>query len=354
MSEDNQYASGPAPGPRRAVCLAAAVAVSVLLGPLFSIFLRGIYSFIAGGIAGGAAAYFAVALFRRGRISLPLCSAIIVLCGAASFILGFLFTSSARDAIADAVYVLPALAMLTAPGVRLPADARASATRRTSVIIRAAVAVAAGFIIYMAAVIAVDGGGFSLGVYRDWLSAENERMRDIMSSLTISGGGEMSALYENERLDRVSAYLIMMLPGVMAVCFFISSWLSTLSYSLLYRADGSYGTEFPDGWKVEISTVSCVVYIAAYLGAGFIGGVGAVYTVCGNLALMLTPAMTLLGVSGIIERFADEDRRGSAIIMTIISLGSLLLSPIFFVTLMSFTGVYYTLSPRIRKKLGRQ
>ena len=353
MTDNNSPDADSGSGKRRLICVIAASVLAILLGPLASIFLRGIYSFITGGIAGGAAAYAVIAVLRRTKIHTAAGAAAVIISGAVSFLLGLVFTSSVRDAAADAVYVLPALAAISFPDlINRPEDKRSPS--RTSVIVRAAVAVAVGFIIYMAVVIAVDGGGFSLSVYKEWLEGENERMREIMSSLSTVRGGEMSAIYENERLDSVSAYLIMTLPGVMAICFFISAWLSTVAYTLLLRADGSYKIEFPDGWKVSISTVSCVIYILAYLGSGFFGSADAVYAVCGNLVLLLTPGLTLLGISGVAERFADEDRRGTAIIMTVISLASLILSPLFFFTLMSFAGEYYTLAPRIKKKLGRE
>lgn len=331
---------------KKTVCFVIAALISVFLPPVTSIFLKGMYSFISGGIAAGTAAWMICRLRRGKGLSLPFSVIILAALSLISFGLGFLFTGSLRDASADSLYCLPAAVIIIM--MTSQKNEKSHTASRTSVIIGAASAAAVGFLIYMTTVIAVDGGGFSPEVYLEWIDNESARMREIMSSLTVVREGRITALYDAENLDFVTAYTFMMLPGVMIICFFISSWLASVSYYILSRVSGESGTEFPSGWKLTASMVSCAVFISAYIGSLFFGWDNSVYTVCGNLVLILTPLFTILGISGVVERFADEDRRGTAILMTIVALSCLLLSPVSFFTLMSFAGVFYTVFPKIR------
>jgi len=371
---------------------AAAAAVSLLLclmlPALLSVPLEGVYLFLPIGIAGGAAAYalfYAVKELKTGVVKAAL---LLLLTAAASALLCMLCTRDIEKTILSAGYIFPggilSLKLLTKP--RIPKEnkpdiferafARMRETfrpddeekkekadepapipsypSRVSCIVSMSAVLGAAFAVFMTVLLAAERGGFSPSIFSDWLTEQTDRIRSIISSFTTSDGGETKPLYTGENLTFMVNYILLVLPAVITVFCFISSWLSTLVFTAFSAAAGYYRRLFEYGWPLKISRGSAVVFIAVYLGAVFFGRNPAVYILFANFVLILTPGFVLIGVRETIFKLADDYRRPSGILLIIASVVLAFVNFMAVFVLMSFAGVVYTLFSSRRDKGERR
>jgi|LSQX01.2.fsa_nt_gb hypothetical protein len=382
--ENNDFRGGTKPAATAAVCLL----VCLILPAVLSIPLEGVYLFLPVGLAGGAAAY---ALFYAAKIlraGLAKASVLLLITAAASAVLCYIFTRNIEKTILSAGYIFPGAVLslkLTAKpkgrkedkpdiferavkrlretfrpeeGIKTEKEVEPlplpSYPSRVSCIVSMSAVLGAAFAVFMIMLLAAERGGLSPSVFSDWLTEQSDRIRAIISSFTMTDGGETRPLYTGENLTFMVNYILLVLPAVITVFCLVSSWLSTLIFAACSAAAGFYRRLFEYGWPLKISRGSAVVFIAVYLGAVFFGRNPAMYILFANFVLILTPGFVLIGVRETVFKLADEYRRPSGILLIAASVILIFVNFMAVFVLMSFAGVVYTLSGSRSDKSGRR
>ena len=146
----------------------------------------------------------------------------------------------------------------------------------------------------------------------------------------------MSIAISDTDVYNLSAALGNILPGVFLAGCGVLSFLIFRTYLRVLTAWGTITRVPVRIGAMTVSPLAAAIFVISYL-LGAVAGTGLFGTVCENLALVLEPALILVGVTSVLAR--DPQRRGGVSVFLLIALVILLLNyPALALTLAAFVG----------------
>lgn len=196
--------------------------------------------------------------------------------------------------------------------------------------------------------IAIRASGVTVA---EFTASESERFADILRSFTetaaeagnIGGNENMTAIakYTEDMIQYYVGYLRLMLPSIFVTTASVFAYTATLFFRLLAKTTRCSYILGEDGWRFTLSRVTAIVFIVSYV-LNILGGNlvdNTITAASGNLVIILTPGLAVIGVKHMLRRIRSPKGLPVAVLYGIVIFVLAFLNIFMIFTLASFIGV---------------